>query len=316
MKKMRKIIPALAMLLVSAVMMSTASFAWFSMNTTATIEGMQVKATSSGGLAIAVSNTKNVAPPDGSVYKTSVDVTDGWTNNASQIQPVSNTAGSDSWYYGRAASVDSFAIPTTGEGSTYTSIGTIAPDGSGANEGNGYFLHTQVFVKSLSEAHVLADGTNPKNTGSLYVSKITVAGGNTTGAGKDLEKALRVAVRYTDNKNTADTADDEVKWLYFAPKATAAATDLKYVNSTTTTTAYTGAQMFIGEAATESTDANTIKTFANAQIFAGGTATGLLYDTPVKIDIFVYYEGEDTNCKTQNAIDLKTLTVTVDFTIK
>lgn len=46
MKKMRKLIPALAMLLVSAVMMSTASFAWFSMNTTVTATGMKIKAKS------------------------------------------------------------------------------------------------------------------------------------------------------------------------------------------------------------------------------------------------------------------------------
>ena len=44
MKNTRKLIPALAMLLVSAVMVSTASFAWFSMNTTVTANGMSVKA--------------------------------------------------------------------------------------------------------------------------------------------------------------------------------------------------------------------------------------------------------------------------------
>ena len=52
MKKMRKLLPAFAMLLVSAVMMSTASFAWFSMGTTATASGMQVKATASSSLII------------------------------------------------------------------------------------------------------------------------------------------------------------------------------------------------------------------------------------------------------------------------
>ena len=44
MKKTRKLIPALAMLLLSAVLMSTASFAWFSMNTTVAVEGMTVQA--------------------------------------------------------------------------------------------------------------------------------------------------------------------------------------------------------------------------------------------------------------------------------
>ena len=44
MKLTRKLIPAMIMLLVSAVLMSTASFAWFAMNTQVTAEGMEVKA--------------------------------------------------------------------------------------------------------------------------------------------------------------------------------------------------------------------------------------------------------------------------------
>lgn len=59
MKKMRKLLPAFAMLLVSAVMMSTASFAWFSMSTTAAADGMQVKATASSSLVI--SGTKQAS---------------------------------------------------------------------------------------------------------------------------------------------------------------------------------------------------------------------------------------------------------------
>lgn len=46
MKLSRRLIPAFAMLLVSAVLMSTASFAWFSMRDTVTVNGMQVNAVS------------------------------------------------------------------------------------------------------------------------------------------------------------------------------------------------------------------------------------------------------------------------------
>ena len=44
MKLTKRLIPAFAMLLVSAVLMSTASFAWFSMNTNVTATGMNVTA--------------------------------------------------------------------------------------------------------------------------------------------------------------------------------------------------------------------------------------------------------------------------------
>lgn len=43
MKMTRKLIPALVMLLVSAVMLSTASFAWFASNDTVAVNGMNVK---------------------------------------------------------------------------------------------------------------------------------------------------------------------------------------------------------------------------------------------------------------------------------
>lgn len=52
MKKMRRLIPAIAMLLVSAVMLSTASFAWFTMSENASATGMQVQAKASGSLVI------------------------------------------------------------------------------------------------------------------------------------------------------------------------------------------------------------------------------------------------------------------------
>lgn len=52
MKKMRKLVPAFAMLMVAAIMMSTASFAWFTMNESVTATGMTVQAKASGNLLI------------------------------------------------------------------------------------------------------------------------------------------------------------------------------------------------------------------------------------------------------------------------
>ena len=52
MKKMRKLLPAIAMLLLSAVLMSTASFAWFSVNTTAEANGMSVTVASAKNILI------------------------------------------------------------------------------------------------------------------------------------------------------------------------------------------------------------------------------------------------------------------------
>ena len=53
MKTTRKMIPAIAMLLISAVMLTTASYAWFTIGTQATATNMSVTATSASSLLIA-----------------------------------------------------------------------------------------------------------------------------------------------------------------------------------------------------------------------------------------------------------------------
>lgn len=56
---MKKLIPALCLLLVAAALMGTSTFAWFSMNKTVTATGMKVKATSAASLIISKSAPTN-----------------------------------------------------------------------------------------------------------------------------------------------------------------------------------------------------------------------------------------------------------------
>lgn len=70
MKKFKKVIPALCMLLVSAVMLGTSTFAWFSMNNTVTATNMQVTAQTNSKFLV-VSNTKSLA----NVTTTTLDIT-------------------------------------------------------------------------------------------------------------------------------------------------------------------------------------------------------------------------------------------------
>jgi len=53
MKNTRRLIPVFALLLVTAVMLSTASYAWFTMNTEVTASGMQLQAKADSSLVIA-----------------------------------------------------------------------------------------------------------------------------------------------------------------------------------------------------------------------------------------------------------------------
>lgn len=90
MKLTRKLVPAFAMLLVAAVMMSTASFAWFSMNTQVKATGMSVTAKTPASLEISADQlhwSYSVTPTSAS---------------ATELEPItyydSATEGKDGWY--------------------------------------------------------------------------------------------------------------------------------------------------------------------------------------------------------------------------
>ena len=60
MTKFKKIIPALCMLLISAVLMGTSTYAWFSMNTQVSATGMKVTANSDATYLV-ISDTTTLA---------------------------------------------------------------------------------------------------------------------------------------------------------------------------------------------------------------------------------------------------------------
>ena len=94
MKLTRKLIPAFIMLLVSAVLMSTASFAWFAMNTTVEATGMAVKA-KGDAIFLEISGKQDVV--DGNpVWKTKgTDMAvggDGKVTTPIELYPVAHSA--------------------------------------------------------------------------------------------------------------------------------------------------------------------------------------------------------------------------------
>ena len=78
MKKFKKLIPALCMLLISAVLMGTSTYAWFSMNESVKAEGMQVTAKSNSTYLL-ITDTKDATG------KTPGDATLGLTKDFSGV---------------------------------------------------------------------------------------------------------------------------------------------------------------------------------------------------------------------------------------
>ena len=101
MKLTRKLIPAMIMLLVSAVLMSTASFAWFSMNEVVEATGMEVTA-SSEFIFLEINGVDDVDDEDKPVWSTK-----GTTTVDASLFPVAHEsfsavgdiATASKWYY-------------------------------------------------------------------------------------------------------------------------------------------------------------------------------------------------------------------------
>lgn len=118
MKKFKKIIPALCMLLVSAVLLGTSTFAWFSINNQVTAGGMNVSATSNTQfLVISSSNTLGTDTNLATVTKTSGGVDGNKVYPCAQAteanKPATGLAVGD-WYTAQSKDFDDAADLTGG----------------------------------------------------------------------------------------------------------------------------------------------------------------------------------------------------------
>lgn len=104
-KTMRKLIPAIAMLLISAAFAGTSTFAWFSMNNKVTVTGMEVMTHVGDNLLI--SATSDADPTDNTDYRASMV-----TTISQLLEPVSSINGLDgTFFYTSTTNVDG----TTGD---------------------------------------------------------------------------------------------------------------------------------------------------------------------------------------------------------
>lgn len=112
--KMKKLIPALAMLLVSAILLGTSTYAWFSMNTTVTATGMQIKAVSDDTYLL-ISATNTTAGAIQTENSTEADVSADYLT-VPEIFPASPalTAAEAGYLTTAGKKVDGTAITTAG----------------------------------------------------------------------------------------------------------------------------------------------------------------------------------------------------------
>ena len=169
MKKFKKLIPALCMLLISAVLMGTSTYAWFSMNTKVTATGMEVKA-KSDNVFLQISETDTFTDPATTVT---------FTETATELKPTTPTIDTEKknitkWQY--AYSTD----PSNAE------TGAVLQDVATGD------VAKYVYTKTLKVK--IAEGSTATAT-NLVVSEVSMTGAT---AERKLNQSLRVAVKGVD----------------------------------------------------------------------------------------------------------------------
>lgn len=207
----KKLVPAVAMLTTSAVMLASATYAWFTLNKEVEVTGLSMSATTSDALEISLgargedAGSKTIANENGvAVQPTDKDVS--WTNKevigsyykevgklkpASSADAISFFNAGDVKAGGRSA--DNFTEVTAKAKlniqDTYTSTSNI--ETLATTENSGYYIDVPVWLRTSK-----LQGQDTDGQADIYcaikISRKTPAGEGTS-TGDELYKAVRVA---------------------------------------------------------------------------------------------------------------------------
>lgn len=196
-----------------------------------------------------------------------------------EMTPASTADGASFFYVSNPDEVD-YSTGAANNGAIFAAATPTPVTASMTTPATYYVMEYSYWVKADAKA-----GTEYT---TLYVSKIDVVqkADGTTAAAEDISKALRVSVTYGTTT------------FIYAPVTGATAT-------------YKG----IVAAGTKGTD--TVESTADVVIKTAGTVgdnLGKVTTTATEVKIHVWYEGQDTNCTSQNSIDVEELSVAVSLT--
>ena len=298
----RKLVAALGMLCLSGAMLVGTTYAWFTMNKEVTVQNLAVQAKAEGGLLI--SETQGYSASD--VWDDSANTTAEVAGAKVALYPTS-TANTSAWYHATSKTATNAAGATASAPSAFKADGystlTLASNqlqaaAAGANgkkdvyyvdsgtsgydaDDAKYYLKYTYYLKTSTEGTTnlgLDEGDQNVNISVVHVS------GNTTST--ELNKALRVGIEIGG------------KFYIFAPIS--GATTSYYVNA--------------GASATTATDSSSSSHAAPMTVATGLTSLPGNKANGTPVYVYMWYEGEDANCKSDNITStLDELTVDLEF---
>lgn len=319
----KKLIPAAGSLLISAAMLGTSTYAWFTMNKEVQVKGMQLKAHSEEGLLI-----NEVKAAGSETWDNEAQATASPTAYA--LRPASTYNLNDWWHANSKishdeAGIDNLASGTVplGSGAYYRALNDTATDytvigdenatsgakaigndqaethvfytdasfgsGSGYDDGEGFYVKYIYYLKSSGEADLTV-----KNLSAQV--KATKINSDTSGTSTELDKSLRVGIAVP--ANVSATAGSYAGSMIFAPVNGAD-------DSYDVTTANTGAT----HQSVNPVDAATTGNFTDyAQINKGVNGAGSVTNVTIPkvtsnglpVYVYIWFEGEDQACMSDN----------------
>lgn len=259
---MKKLIPAICLLLVSAVMLGTSTFAWFSMNATVAVTGMSVKATVSENISIASTAVNSTAKEAESAFKYGYVM----THTEQLLEPVSAVDGA-TFFYTSTKNVKADGDAMTDTYVAYDHANTTAFDTNYGTTGAKGYVEYAVQLK--------ADNSSDS---AKYVNLTDV--NLTYGGAVADQKAFRVAV-FVDNMGTDGAT---------AASATQSTSNLKSILSISGATYQTSGKAVASTSALGDLTAGKLNTAANIGTVAAHTSNYY------KVVVRLWIEGEDTTC--------------------
>jgi len=293
---MKKMVPALGMLMVSASMLATSTYAWFTMNDTVTVTGMELKTKVSGNLLICDDNMENS-------YSTALS-----QSVKGILEPVSSVTGqTDSFFYTVAAKANGDAIEDKYVDYDVTGLGAataatwgnkFSEDYNVSTEKAGTMIQGETLAKGYVDYVFFLKATSDSANQSIYMTDCNLLYNNAAiddaaKAAVDKDNAWRVAVFVSPidaaigGKGTSDTAAAAGT---LDPAASTAKNILTRTGAANqeSTYAVSATNQAPSEAAVYNSWANDGKLATIAT--AGNTAY-------YKVTVRVWLEGEDTSCK-------------------
>ena len=282
------------------------------MNTQVTATSMQIKAIAEDGLLIKNELDDDVA----SSWKVSTNAS---YSTLVELAPTS-TADVTAWYHNKSdapttAKADQKAntyetlsaahwLRDTGTGNS----GAYYSDTDGGNDKDAneksYVLLNKFFIKSSGDAIDLGAG---ETYTALYINKVIVSAGSTS---VNLDKSLRVAIKINDNLYIYAPVDGATLSYNVGGYTLTDSTQPDTAGNRTFANSVTA--LSVPDGGIRNDALPTTGTTAIAQIPAITVAVG----STIEADVYIYFEGEDANCKSEYITDtLDTLNVSVIFGI-